>query len=461
MSDQLSLEWKAVAERKIYSVEELTARIRNLLEGEFGEVWVQGEVSNLKSPPSGHLYFTLKDKAAQLRAVFFKSALRLLKFRPKDGLAVIARGRISVYDPRGEYQMIVEYLEPAGYGALQLAFEQLKARLAAEGLFDAARKKKLPALPRKIGLITSPKGAVIADMLRILRRRFENLHLLLYPVRVQGEGAANDIVTALRYFNRPAKMQARGRPDVLIVARGGGSLEDLWAFNEESVARAIAASEIPVISAVGHETDVTISDFVADLRAPTPSAAAELVIETKAQLSERVDTLRQSLRERAGYRLLNLRHRLSEIARHRAFESVARLVGLRMQYADDLTHRLTGTVQRAFQARLRQLESAEARLARMNIARRVQADVNRMNAALNALRNAVRRELDRRASRLDLLHSQLGSLSPLTVLDRGYALVYGPDGRLLRNAAEVNEGERIDVRLSKGELSAEVKKRTT
>ncbi len=463
MSEQYALDWKAIPERKVYTVTDLTARIRALLESEFGEVWVQGEVSNFKPAPSGHVYFTLKDQTAQLRTVLFKSALRLLKFKPRDGLLVTARGRVSVYDPRGEYQLIVEYLEPAGYGALQLAFEQLKAKLAAEGLFDAARKKPLPILPRRIGLITSPRGAVIADMLRILRRRFENLHLLLYPVRVQGEGAADDIVQALRYFNPPA-VRRRGEPapapvDVLILARGGGSIEDLWAFNEEKVARAIAESRVPVISAVGHETDVTIADFVADLRAPTPSAAAELVIETKAQLAERIAVFQQSLRERAAYRLLGLRHRLGELARHRAFESVARLVRVRMQRVDELAYRLMDGARRQASAGRRRLEALETRLGRLDIPRRLESDRGRAAAALAALQNAMRRELERRASRLESLSSQLGHLSPLHVLERGYALVYGPDGRLLRDAVQVNAGDLVAVRLARGRFSAEVKQR--
>ena len=265
--------------RRIYSVAELSLEIRNLLERQFPDVWVTGEVSNLRAAGSGHLYFTLKDETAQLRAVCFRNQARYLKFKPQDGLAVIARGRLSVYEARGEYQLYVEFLEPAGLGALQLAFEQLKQKLAAEGLFDPARKKPLPMLPRVIGVVTSPTGAVIRDILRILHRRFRNINVLIYPVKVQGEGAAQEIAQGIEYFNRQAPV------DVMIVARGGGSLEDLWAFNEEVVARAIAASKIPVISAVGHETDFTIADFVADLRAPTPSAAAELVVRRKQDLA--------------------------------------------------------------------------------------------------------------------------------------------------------------------------------
>ena len=457
MAEQLTLDWKRLPERTVYTVTDLTARIRELLEGEFGEVWVQGEISNCKPAPSGHFYFTLKDQGAQLRSVLFKTALRLVKFKPKNGLAVTARGRVSVYDPRGEYQLIVEYLEPAGYGALQLAFDQLKAQLAAEGLFDAARKKPLPMLPRRIGLITSPRGAVIADMLRILRRRYENLHLLLYPVRVQGDAAAGEIVEALRYFNLPPQRQVHGPVDVLILARGGGSLEDLWAFNEEKVARTIAESRVPVVSAVGHETDVTISDFVADLRAPTPSVAAELVVQPKAQLAERIAVFQQSLRERAAFRLLGLRHRLGELARHRAFESVARLVRLQMQRTDELAYRLTELARSQVAARLRRLQAVEGRLSRLEVRRRLETDRARTAASESTLQHAMRRQLDRRSARLQSLLAQLGDLSPLNVLERGYALAYGPDGRLLRDAAQVSLGDQLRVRLARGRLTAEVK----
>src|ERR1700722_5455062 len=257
-------------QRQIWKVSELTERIRDLLEGHFGDVWVEGEVSNCRSAQSKHLYFTLKDARAQIRCVCFRDQLRGLKFCPEDGLHVTVRGSLGVYELRGEYQIYVSYIEPVGLGALQLAFEQLKKKLEAEGLFDDARKKPLPVLPRCIGVVSSPKGAAIRDILRVLKRRFANVHVQIYPVKVQGDGAAAEIAGGVRYFNR-AKFA-----DVVIVARGGGSLEDLWAFNEEAVARAISESAIPVITGIGHETDFTIADFVADLRAPTPSAAAEI-----------------------------------------------------------------------------------------------------------------------------------------------------------------------------------------
>ena len=290
--------------RRVLTVSELTAAIEDQLEARFGGLWVEGEISNLRVHTSGHVYFTLKDEGAQLRAVLFRSRTRRLRFEPADGLHVLAFGSLDVYPARGEYQLVCEILEPKGLGALQLAFEQLKARLAAEGLFDAARKRPLPALPRRVGLVTSPTGAAVRDFLRVITRRFAGVHVVVYPVRVQGETAAPEIVQALRDLNR------LGGFDVLVLARGGGSLEDLWAFNEEIVARAIAESKIPVISAVGHETDVTIADFVADLRAPTPSAAAELVVREKAQLLAQLVSLRERLQRVVWQRVDRLGERV-------------------------------------------------------------------------------------------------------------------------------------------------------
>ncbi|MBI3263779.1 MAG: exodeoxyribonuclease VII large subunit, partial [Acidobacteria bacterium] len=265
----------APPERRIYTVSELAAGLRELLETTYPEIWVEGEISNCRIWHTGHLYFTLKDEGAQLKAVMFRTPLRLLRFKPDDGLRVVARGRLTVYEPKGEYQVVCEHMEPHGLGALQLAFEQLKKRLQVEGLFEAARKRTLPVLPRKIGIVTSLEGAAIRDIIHVLARRYPNAHLVIRPSRVQGEDAAADIATALRAI---AKIPG---VDVIIVGRGGGSIEDLWAFNEERVARAIARSPVPVVSAVGHETDVTIADFVADVRAPTPSAAAEIVVARK------------------------------------------------------------------------------------------------------------------------------------------------------------------------------------
>src|SRR5271154_5982447 len=285
--EQLALAWGPV--RKTFTVAELNARIRGLLGDEFDDIWVAGEISGTKNATSGHCYFTLKDQDAQLKCVCFRQNRRYLKFKPQDGMAVLARGRIDVYEARGEYQLLVEAIEPQGHGALQFAFEQLKKKLAAEGLFDAARKRPIPRLPQRIGIVTSPSGAVVRDITEILSRRFPGLHLRIYPASVQGEGSVEAVCRGIDYFSNS------GWAQVVIVARGGGSLEDLWTFNEEPVARAIAASRVPVISAVGHETDFTIADFVADLRAPTPSAAAELVCRNALEVSERINTFQAQM----------------------------------------------------------------------------------------------------------------------------------------------------------------------
>jgi len=320
--------------RRVLTVSELTARIRDLLAKNFADIWVEGEISNCREAQSGHIYFTLKDDRAQVRCVFFKQQQRGIKFRPEDGLQMTVRGSISVYEARGEYQIYVENLEPVGLGALQLAFEQLKKRLEAEGLFAAERKKPLPLLPSRIGLITSPRGAAVRDVVRILRRRFPNVHLTVYPVRVQGEGSAEEIVKALKFFNQKKFV------DVLILARGGGSMEDLWAFNEEPVARAIAASTIPVISGVGHETDFTIADFVADVRASTPSAAAELVVQTRREFDKHIADLRETLAGLIRYRLLEFSRRVHELSARRGFRRPLDLLRQQRQRADEMTSRL-------------------------------------------------------------------------------------------------------------------------
>src|SRR6267142_7239072 len=321
-------------DRRPLSVSELTARIRDLLAKNFTDVTVEGEISNCRPAQSGHLYFTLKDEEAQVRCVWFKQQMRGVKFRAEDGLKVSVRGSVSVYEARGEYQIYVESMEPVGRGALQLAFEQLKKRLEAEGLFDAKHKKRLPVLPSRIGLITSPTGAAVRDVVRILRRRFPNVHLTLYPVRVQGEGSAMEITKAIKFFNQ------REMVDVLIVGRGGGSMEDLWAFNEETVARAIYESKIPVISGVGHETDFTIADFVADVRASTPSAAAEIVVQTRREFDKHVKSLQDALGEQMRYRILVLSRRVHELSGRRGFRRPLDLLRQQRQRADELTSRV-------------------------------------------------------------------------------------------------------------------------
>ena len=334
---------------------EFTDALRELLDREFNTVWISGEISGCKIPASGHYYFTLKDEEAQLKAVCYRSTARYLKFKPRDGVAVIARGRLDVYAGRGDYQLIVEALEPQGYGALQFAFEQLKKKLALEGLFEASRKRPLPKFPKRIALVTSPTGAVIQDMLNILLRRFPGLHIRLYPAQVQGEGSVDAICRGLDYFSRS------GWAEVVIVARGGGSLEDLWTFNEERLARAIAASAVPVISAIGHETDFTIADFVADLRAPTPSAAAELVVCTREQLLEQIAGCRKKLEQAARYRVVMSSQRLHQLGVDRAMTVLDRAIGRRAQRVDDLEYRLRECMRESIDARRQRVDRVEHR----------------------------------------------------------------------------------------------------
>ena len=391
---------------RIYSVSELTAELKALLENTFTGVWVEGEISNFKHHTSGHMYFTLKDDRGQLRGVMFRGSNRGLQFRPEDGLAVIVFGNVTIYEPRGEYQVYVEYMEPKGLGALQLAFEQLKTRLEAEGLFDPARKRPIPLLPKKIGVVTSPSGAAIRDILQIIHRRFANVQVLIFPVRVQGEGAAAEIVEGIESLNK------RGDLDVLIVARGGGSIEDLWAFNEEVVARAIYVSQTPVISAVGHETDFTIADFVADVRAPTPSAAAELVISRKAELSQRVDDLFSRLVSHMRYRAERSGERLRSLERH-----------------------------------LRLLSPLE----------RVKRQRERLRDGALALQSSMSHRLALWRGDLRTAAARLDSLSPLAILARGYSVCRRlPDLSILTRAASVAEGERVEVLLHQGGLICRV-----
>jgi len=392
--------------RHVYTVQELTAEIKAVLEDGFSALWVEGEISNFKHHTSGHMYFTLKDAEAQLRAVMFRGSNRLLRFRPEDGLAVTVRGSVTVYERRGDYQLVVEAMEPKGIGALTLAFEQLKARLEAEGLFDPARKRPLPRLPGKIGIITSPTGAAIRDMLTVIGRRFPGLAILIHPVAVQGAGAAAEIAAAI------GVMGARPDLDVLIVGRGGGSLEDLWAFNEEVVARAIAACPIPVISAVGHETDVTIADFVADLRAPTPSAAAELVVAQRDELRLRVD---------------------------------------------ELSGRMAAAVEHLLALRQEGLRRLRQQLALLSPAGRVARQAERLDGLSRRLAACWTLSATRRRERLRHLAGKLESLSPLSILARGYSICFAlPARRIVKTAEAVAVGAEVAVRLERGELRCRV-----
>jgi exodeoxyribonuclease VII large subunit len=444
------LQFNLQPDRRVFTVSDLTARIRDLLTKNFTDIMVQGEISNCRPAASGHIYFTLKDDRAQIRCVFFKQQQRGMRFRPEDGLKVSVRGSISVYEARGEYQIYVESLEPLGRGALQLAFEQLKKQLEAEGLFDAARKKPLPLLPNRIGLITSPTGAAVRDVVRILTRRFPNVYLTLYPVRVQGEEAAGEIFEALGYFNKSHSA------DVILLVRGGGSIEDLWSFNEEKVARAIAASAIPVISGVGHETDFTIADFVADVRASTPSAAAELVVQTRREFDKHVADLRETLDSLIRYRLLELSRRVHEFAGRRGFRRPQDLLRQRRQRADELTSRLALGLRARLESSRKRFTAAHLRIASF--------DFRVKMAALRLLLEKRSHDLGMRAERLlrmkreswQRLFLQLQERSPLLVLERGYAIATDASGNVLREAGQVAIGDDVKIQLHRGRLTTRV-----
>jgi exodeoxyribonuclease VII large subunit len=442
-----------LAARRVLSVTELTVKIRDLLEAELFEVWVEGELSNCRVWNTGHLYFTLKDEATQLRGFMFRSALRYLKFKPTDGTRVVARGKITVYEPKGEYQLVCEHLEPQGLGALQLAFEQLKKRLQAEGLFDAARKRPLPALPRKIGIITSLDGAAIRDIIKVLRRRYANAHLVIRPARVQGEGASIELAQALRQIGRVANV------DVVIVGRGGGSIEDLWAFNEENVARAIARSPVPVISAVGHETDFTIADFVADVRAPTPSAAAELVVARKDEFVGRIDRLLDRLRAAARGSIQRRIRRVHVADSRPAFAGLPGRVVMRGRHTSELTHVLAHLVRASLAARGRRLQQLQRQLSTFDAGRRMAAIRTRLVAVDGRMRIAATRPHDRARARFQTTVGRLETLNPLAVLGRGYAVAWNADKtRVLRDASAVVPGDTVRVTLSRGEIEAKVSK---
>src|SRR5213594_2686557 len=451
MTEQLT--FNLMPTRKAWTVSELTAKIRDLLAKNFTDITVQGEISNCREAQSGHVYFTLKDDRAQVRCVFIKQQQRGIKFRPEDGLQMTVRGSISVYETRGEYQIYVENLEPIGLGALQLAFEQLKKRLEAEGLFDPAHKKSLPLLPSRIGIITSPRGAAVRDVVRILTRRFPNVHLTVYPVRVQGEGSAEEIVKALKFFNK-AKLV-----DVLILTRGGGSMEDLWSFNEEIVARAIFASEIPVISGVGHETDFTIADFVADVRASTPSAAAELVVQTRREFDKHIADLRGALAEQMRYRILVFSRRIHELSARPGFRRPLDLLRQQRQRADEMTARLALGIRARLEQSRKRFNTAHLRIVSFDFRVKIAAFRLRLEKRAAELGVRMERLLRRKRDRLEKLFLQLQERSPLRVLERGYAIATDAAGTVLRDAAQVGLGDSVALQLHRGRLTTEVKKK--
>ncbi len=447
---QFAFDFQTLPERRIWKVGELILTLRTRLEREYTDVWVEGEISNLRPAGSGHLYFTLNDGEAQLRIVIFRMQARLLRFKPENGLSVIARGRLSIYENRGELQMIGEFLEPVGVGALQVAFEQLKKKLAAEGLFDSGRKKPIPLLPRRIGIVTSPHGAAIQDILNILRRRHQSVDVLIYPAQVQGEAAAREVAAGVRYFSRGRQVE------VVIIARGGGSFEDLAAFNDESLARAVAESTLPVISAVGHETDFTISDFVADLRAPTPSAAAELVVRSKDELEERRAGLHVRLGRGARYRFLMARQRLTLLTQSMAFTRMQELIARRQQRVDELAFRLAAAQQKQMRTLRRRLDVAGARLRHQEIENRLRAMHRELAVRVVALGNAMRHLIENRKAGLQRLRSQLQALSPLGILERGYALVFDEQGNLVTRSAQLTPGKQVRGRVAHGSFTARV-----
>jgi exodeoxyribonuclease VII large subunit len=440
-------------ERRVWKVQDLVAAVRTHVEKEYADAWVEGEISNFRAPDSGHLYFTLKDGNAQIKVVMFRSSARLLRFRPADGLQVVIRGRVTIYEDRGELQIAAEYIEPKGAGSLQLAFEQLKAKLEAEGLFGAERKKPIPSLPARIGIVTSAQAAALRDILNILQRRHHSVNVTIFPAQVQGDFAAQEVSAGVRYFNQHASV------DVIIVARGGGSAEDLASFNNEGLARVVSASQIPVISAVGHETDFTIVDFVADLRAPTPSAAAELVIRSRQDIEDQAAALHERLSRAMRYRLLMHRQALTELAQHGAFARMMELIRQRQQKLDDLSHRMELAERQVIEQLHRRWESISAVVRHYDIRLVLSGMRKELDSRATSLAAVMRNVLLQHKVRSQRLQTALESLSPLAILDRGYALIFDSDGKLLKDARTVSVGSPISARLAHGQIEAEVTKK--
>ncbi len=463
-------------ERRQFSVSELTYAIANTLQSAYSGIWVSGEISGLKMAGSGHCYFTLKDDEAQIRCAVWRNAYRLLRAKPQDGMLVLARGRMEVYPPRGEYQLIVEAVEPLGLGALQYAFDQLRKKLAEEGLFDPATKRQLPALPRNIGIVTSPTGSVIRDMLHVFARRFPGLHIRIYPALVQGQGSVEQVVDGIEYFSATNEDAQNGAPaasdssvpptlverrralcaktwaDLVIVARGGGSLEDLWTFNEEAVARAIANCSVPVISAIGHETDFTIADFVADLRAPTPSAAAELAVPTKDGLLEQTTAIGRRLQQAIRFRVSQSSRRLEVQGVDRARMLLERRVYRYAQRTDELDARALRKLEGSVAAAHRQWSVVDSKLRKLDLRLKIAGVKQRLAALTNRQQTAVDRRLAGARTQLNPMAAELAQLSPLKILDRGYSIVETTEGRVVMDPAAVKQEQLLTVRLAKGRL---------
>ena len=449
------------SERRPLSVSELTSQVRGALENRFASVWVEGEISNFRQAASGHWYFSVRDEGAQLRATCFRGVNCRIRFRPSDGLLVRVRGRMTVYEPRGEYELLVEALDPVGAGALRVAFEQLKERLAAEGLFDEALKRELPLLPRRVGVVTSPTGAAVRDIIRTIERRTRTVSILLAPTRVQGEGAGAEIARAVRALNEHhARALAEGNAeecvDVIIVGRGGGSAEDLWAFNGEEVARAIRASAVPVISAVGHETDFTIADFAADVRAATPTAAAELVAEREDEIADYVERMTHNLFNAARYRVLAGRARVQEAAMSPGFDEVRMRLRVAREELTDARRRLELRAAELNRGARRRLEAAASRLSPARMAAAASHSRVRLEVGGAALEAAARSRVDDARTRLAVAVAALDAMSPLAVLGRGYALAHDSRGQVLRTSRGVAAGDPVRVRLAEGALRCRV-----
>lgn len=438
------------AARRVWSVRELVEQVCAQVERKYSDIWVEGEISNCRPAPSGHLYFTLKDADAQLPVVLFRRQAVLLRFRPEDGLHVLVRGRVSVYAQRGQLQLIGEAIEPVGAGSLQLAFEQLKERLKAEGLFEAARKRPLPAFPRSVGIVTSPAGAVIRDFLNIAGRRHAGLNVIVCAAAVQGEQAAGEIETALSQLN------ASGLVDLIVVARGGGSLEDLSAFNSERVARAIVGSKLPVVSAIGHETDFTIADFVADLRAPTPSAAAELITEAQHRVEERVATQSTRLERAVRFQMLHARQKMDRVLLDRSERRMVTVLHRLGQRLDDVGFRMESNLTELIRRRQRETAALASDVLHHEPRQMLARMRERLTVGNTRMERSLERTLRRSSARVESLDARLRSLSPLAVLDRGYALVLDAEGMLIRSTSQLTPGDALRTRLSDGEFRSTV-----
>ena len=454
--EQLGFSFEAAhpLQRHIWKVSELVTELRSEVERQFSDVWVEGEITDLRPAASGHIYFTLKDDSGQLSAVLFRRQASLLRFRPENGLQVLLRGHVSIYEQRGQIQLVAEHLEPMGAGSLQLAFEQVKRRLQQEGLFDAERKRALPAFPRSVGIVTSPSGAVIRDFITVISRRHAALDIVLYPALVQGESAAAEIARGIEHFNQTREV------DLIVIARGGGSLEDLAPFNSESLARVIAASELPIVSAVGHETDFTIADFAADLRAPTPSAAAELITAAQHKVEEHLEQLSQRLQRAVRYLIMQTRERLSSLALEASLARISDGLNRRQQRIDELCFRMEAAWRAIAQQKAQQLHTFTSTILSNNTAQRIALLRERLQNNWARIARAQLQIQQTRRSALQAIERQLASLSPLAVLNRGYALVYDESGALLKDVASLSTGQLLSTRLASGSVQSRITKIT-